>query len=63
MSLIGALLLAAMLATLTVLAVGVIGFLRGGPFNQRYGNKLMRARVALQLLAVLLLGLLYLTQS
>lgn len=62
MSLIGLLLLAAMLATLSVLAVGIVGFLRGGPFNERYGNKLMRARVGLQLLAVILLGLMYLSQ-
>jgi hypothetical protein len=62
MSIIGLMLLAAMLATLTVLAVGVVGFLRGGPFNERYGNRLMRARVGLQLLAVLLLGLMFLTQ-
>jgi hypothetical protein len=63
MSIIGILLLAAMLATLGVLAVGVVGFLRGGAFNERYGNKLMRARVGLQFLAVILLGLLFMTQS
>ena len=53
----------AMLATVIVLLVGVVGFLRGGSFNERYGNKLMRARVSLQLVAVMLLGLLLLTQS
>ncbi len=50
----------AMAATLGVLAVGLFGFLLGGEFNQKYGNKLMRARVALQALSVLLLLLLLL---
>ena len=31
--------------------------------NERYGNRLMRARVGLQLLAVLALGLLFLSQG
>lgn len=48
-------------AVLVVLLVGVIGMARGGEFNRRYGNTLMRWRVMLQLLAVLLLGLAYLT--
>jgi hypothetical protein len=60
---IGVLLLIAMAATLGVLLTGVFGFLRGGEFNEKYGNKLMQARVGLQLLAVILLGLLFLTQS
>jgi hypothetical protein len=63
MNLIAILMLVAMLATVAVLFVGVAGFLRGGTFNERYGNKLMRARVSLQLVAVVLLGLLLLTQS
>jgi len=53
----------AMLATVGVLIVGLVGFFQGGAFNERYGNRLMRARVALQLLAVTLLGILFLTQS
>jgi hypothetical protein len=57
------LLVLAMLATAGVLLVGLVGFFRGGAFNEKYGNKLMRARVGLQLLAVLLLGLLFLTQN
>ncbi len=57
------LLMVAMLATAAVLMVGLFGFFFGGPFNERYGNKLMRARVGLQLLALILLGLLFLTQS
>ena len=46
------LLLLAMLATLACLMVGLGGFFQGGAFNERYGNRLMRARVGLQLLAV-----------
>jgi hypothetical protein len=56
-------LMLAMLATAGVLFVGLAGFLQGGAFNERYGNRLMRARVGLQLLAVLALGLLFLTQG
>ena len=43
--------------------VGLVGFFRGGEFNERYGNKLMRARVGLQLVAVVLLGLMFMTQG
>lgn len=57
------LLLIAMLATAAVLLVGLFGFFRGGAFNEKYGNKLMRARVGLQLMAVVILGLMFLTQS
>ncbi len=56
------LLIAAMLATLVVLFIGIFGFLRGGEFNERYGNKLMRARVGLQFLALVILVVLFLTQ-
>ena len=44
-----------LIAVLVVLGVGVIGMLRGGDFNRRYGNKLMRIRVATQGLAILLI--------
>jgi hypothetical protein len=63
MSLIGIMLLLAMLSTAGVLAVGLVGFFQGGAFNEKYGNKLMRARVGFQLVAVILLGLLFMTQS
>ncbi len=45
----------ALLAVLAALGLGVIGMLRGGEFNEKYGNTLMRARVASQALAVILL--------
>lgn len=47
----------ALLLVLGVLAMGVISMARGGEFNQKYGNKLMQARIAAQALAVLLLFL------
>lgn len=42
-------------ATVLVLAVGVAIMFRGGEVNRKYGNKLMRARVALQGLTLLLI--------
>tara|TARA_B100000686_G_scaffold349409_3_gene442738 strand:+ start:171 stop:383 length:213 start_codon:yes stop_codon:yes gene_type:complete len=49
------LIILSLIAVLFVLGVGVIGMLRGGDFNRRYGNKLMRIRVATQGLAILLI--------
>lgn len=63
MGLLTTLLLVAMLATLAVLVVGLIGFFHGSEFNRKYGNKLMRARVALQAVAVALLLLVLMTSS
>lgn len=45
----------ATLAVLAVLAVGIGGFARGGEFNKKYANKLMRLRIAAQALAVALI--------
>ncbi len=45
-------LIVAMIAVLVVVLTGVISMAVGGDFNRRYGNRLMRARVALQLVAV-----------
>ncbi len=44
-------------ATLAVLGVGVVAMIRGGEFNRRYGNKLMRARIIVQGATVLVLVL------
>ena len=49
------LIIIALIAVSIVLAIGVIGMLRGGDFNRRYGNKLMRLRVLLQALAIILI--------
>ena len=40
---------------LLVLFIGIISMLRGGDFNKRWSNKLMRARVILQGLAIVLI--------
>ncbi len=54
-------LIVAMVAVLGVVLTGVIGMAVGGDFNRRYGNRLMRARVLLQLVAVVIFVLLILT--
>ncbi len=48
-------LLVAMAAVVATLFTGLIGMARGGDFNARYGNTLMRWRVILQGVAVLVL--------
>ena len=48
------LLLIAMFGTLAVLFAGLITMARGGDFNKRHGNKLMRLRVMMQGFAVLI---------
>ncbi|MEX2451156.1 MAG: twin transmembrane helix small protein [Rhodospirillales bacterium] len=50
----------AMVAVVVVLLAGVISMAVGGDFNKRFGNKLMRWRVILQLVAVLLFAALML---
>ncbi len=45
----------ALAAVVLVLFAGLFTMARGGEFGRRHGNKLMRARVALQALAVLLM--------
>ena len=49
--------LAAMLAALATMAIGIIVMGKGGEANQKYGHKLMRARVYLQGLALALFAL------
>ncbi|MEM6465085.1 MAG: twin transmembrane helix small protein [Pseudomonadota bacterium] len=45
----------ACLAVVAVLMVGIGGFARGGEFNRKYANKIMRLRIALQAIAVVLI--------
>ena len=47
----------AMLLVLASLVVGIIAMIKGGEFNKKYGNKLMRMRVTLQGLALGLFAL------
>lgn len=53
----------ALAAVVIVLIVGVVGMARGGEFNEKYGNKMMRLRVGLQALAVVLVLLFVLAAS
>jgi hypothetical protein len=55
------LLIIAMAATLGVLFFGLFSMARGGEFNKRNANKLMRLRVLMQFIAVALFVLLILT--
>ena len=45
----------AVLAVLGVLAVGIGGFGRGGEFNRKHGNRMMRWRIYAQAVAVALI--------
>ena len=51
------LLIFAMLATLGVLFFGIITMARGGDFNLKYGNKIMRTRIVLQGVALLIFAI------
>jgi high-affinity Fe2+/Pb2+ permease len=42
----------AMVAVVAILLLGVLSMAKGGEFNRKYGNKLMRARVLCQGLAI-----------
>ena len=44
----------ALAATLAVLIAGVLTMLRGGEFNKKYGNVLMRFRVLFQFVAIVI---------
>lgn len=45
----------ACLAVVVVLMIGVLGFARGGDFNKKHANKIMRLRLLLQFIAVILI--------
>lgn len=50
-----ALIIFALIAVLGVLFTGIFAMAKGGDFNKKHGNKLMRMRVILQLVAVILI--------
>ena len=52
-----ALVVIAMLITLGVLFTGLFAMARGGEFNKKYGNKLMRYRILALGLALLLFAI------
>lgn len=45
----------ACLLVLVILLTGIGGFAKGGEFNQKYANKIMRLRIIAQFVAVILL--------
>jgi len=45
----------AIVAVVVVLAIGLGGFVAGGEFNRKYGNKMMRLRILFQAIAVALI--------
>ncbi len=51
------LIVVAMLMTLGVLFAGMLTMARGGEFNRKHGNRLMRWRVIMQGIALLLFAL------
>jgi hypothetical protein len=46
----------AMLVTVGILFAGIIGMARGGEFNQKWGNRLMRYRIVAQFFALVMFG-------
>jgi hypothetical protein len=53
----------AMFLTLASLFLGLFAMIKGGAFNEKYGNKLMRLRVTLQGVALALFALAFLTSQ
>lgn len=49
--------LIAMLGVLGILVVGILSMVKGGAYREKYGNKLMQARVMLQGLVIAMLAL------
>ena len=45
------------LSVLAVLGIGILGFGKGGEFNRKHGNRMMRWRLGLQAVAVVLIVL------
>lgn len=57
MSLAQIIVLGALVVTLGILLVGVVGMTQGGDFNKKYGNRLMRLRVVAQFATLALIAL------
>ncbi len=51
------LLIASMIAVALTLVIGLFSMAKGGAFNEKYGNKLMKARVVLQGVALALIAI------
>lgn len=57
------LIIIAILATAGVLLIGLAGFAKGGDFNRKHANKIMRLRLLLQFIAVIMIALYAFLQS
>ena len=44
-----------LLAVLAVLGTGIYAMFKGGEFNKKYSNKLMRLRITLQFVAIVII--------
>ncbi|MBT4921590.1 MAG: HIG1 domain-containing protein [Rickettsiales bacterium] len=44
-----------------IVIIGNVAMIKGGEFNRKYSNKLMRLRIGFQATAILLLFLVYMT--
>ena len=53
----------ALALVLAALVLGILSMARGGEFNAKYGNKLMRARVIAQFVALVLMVLAFLMRD
>ena len=49
------LMLAAMAVVVIILMVGIGGFAKGGEFNRKHANRIMRYRIYAQLIAVIII--------
>jgi len=49
------LIIAALAATVVVVLIGIVTMAKGGDFNRKYGNKLMRLRLVMQAVVVILI--------
>ncbi|MBI6629221.1 twin transmembrane helix small protein [Pontibaca salina] len=49
--------LVSVLVVAVILLIGIGGFAKGGRFNRKYSNKLMRLRIVAQLIAVVLIAI------
>jgi hypothetical protein len=62
-SVVGVLVVIALITTLLVLLSGVLGMLKGNDFNKKYSNILMRARVGSQAVTISLMVLYFFLDS
>ena len=53
------LIILALLCVAGILFLGLYSMMKGGEFNEKYGNKLMQARIAAQGVVIILLAMAY----